>query len=184
MSNFDNLNLKNQLCFALYSATHAVTRSYREHLSEIGLTYPQYLIMLVLWQEQNLPVAILASKLNREAHTLIPMLRRLQLAGFITLQHHSEDDPSLAVCLTQRGMSIQQQTSEIQQQVSCETGLSELEYNELRDKLEHMLSTFKLNLARKNAKAANALSPHLKQANSTRHAHIKAFYTTKHRDSD
>jgi DNA-binding MarR family transcriptional regulator len=68
------LYLNNQLCFALYSATHAVTQSYREHLSEISLTYQQYLVMLVLWQHQNQNTKELAEKLDLNASTLSPIL--------------------------------------------------------------------------------------------------------------
>ncbi len=184
MDQFENLFLNNQLCFALYSATHAVTRSYRKHLSEVGLTYPQYLVMLVLWQHQNQSSTDLALKLNLETHTLIPMLKRLEQASLIICEQDTEGKTGLNISLTERGKQIQQQTSQIQQQVSCETGLTDLEYTELRDKLENMLSTFKLNLARRKAKAVSALSPDLKQANSTRHTHVKALYTAKHGDSD
>lgn len=184
MSNFENLYLNNQLCFALYSATHAVTRSYREHLSEIGLTYPQYLIMLVLWQYQNQTIVDLAKKLHREAHALMPMLKRLEQAGFIRLAHDSQDQTSINVLLTERGKQIHEQTSLIQQEVSCETGLTELEYKELRDKLENMLSNFQLTLQLRKAEASSALSSNLKQTNTARHTHVKAFYTAKHGDSD
>lgn len=151
MSDFQNLYLNNQLCFALYSATHAVTRGYREHLSEIGLTYPQYLVMLVLWQHQNQHVKELADKLDLDSSTLTPILKRLENAGLITRARDNKNERTVVVSLTARGSEIQAQTSRIQQQVSCETGLTELEYIELREKLTHMLDNFKIKVQRTDA---------------------------------
>lgn len=151
MDNFQNLYLNNQLCFALYSATHAVTRSYREHLSGVGLTYPQYLIMLVLWQHQTQNTKELAEKLGLNTSTLTPILKRLDDAGLITRQRDNKNERTTVVSLTIRGSEIQAQTSQIQQYVSCETGLTELEYIELREKLTHMLDNFKIHVQRPDA---------------------------------
>lgn len=152
MNSFENLHLNNQLCFALYSATHAVTRSYREHLSEVGLTYPQYLVMLVLWQRQNQNVKDLAEKLNLELSALTPLLQRLEKAGLITRERNNQDEQNnIVVSLTVLGSEIKQKTNQIQQQVSCETGLSELKYIDLRDKLTSMMDNFKTKMQRPDA---------------------------------
>jgi MarR family transcriptional regulator, organic hydroperoxide resistance regulator len=151
VDNFQNLYLNNQLCFALYSATHAVTRSYDEHLSEVGMTYPQYLVMLVLWQHQNQNVNALAHKLGLDSRALTPILKRLELAGLITREPSNQNKRMMVISLTKRGSEIQAQTSRIQQHVSCETGLTQLEYIELKDKLTHMLNNFKLQIQRPDA---------------------------------
>jgi MarR family transcriptional regulator, organic hydroperoxide resistance regulator len=151
MADFENLYLNNQLCFALYSATHAVTRSYREHLSELGLTYPQYLVMLVLWQHQNQHVKELADKLDLDSSTLTPILKRLENAKLITRTRDNNNERTVVISLTTLGSEIQAQTSRIQQQVSCETGLTELEYIDLKEKLAHMLNNFKTKLQRQDA---------------------------------
>ncbi|HSI25615.1 MAG TPA: MarR family winged helix-turn-helix transcriptional regulator [Methylotenera sp.] len=173
MEDFKNLHLSNQLCFALYSATHEVTKSYRKHLSEIGLTYPQYLVMLVLWQYQDQHINNLADRLRFGQSTLIPILNRLESVGFIIRKTECKE----IISLTARGKEIQQQTSQIQQQVSCETGLTEQEYVELRDRLESMLENFKFNLKRKLDAVLPSESP--KQTDPTRRNHVKAFYTAK-----
>jgi MarR family transcriptional regulator, organic hydroperoxide resistance regulator len=151
VDDFKNLYLNNQLCFALYTATHAVTRSYREHLGEVGLTYPQYLVMLVLWQHQNQNTKELAEKLDLNTSSLTPILKSLENAGLITRERGNQNDRRVVVSLTVRGSEIQAQTSQIQQHVSCETGLTELEYIELKEKLTHMLDNFKIHVKRPDA---------------------------------
>ncbi len=179
MEEFKNLHLSNQLCFALYSATHEVSKSYRKNLSEIGLTYPQYLVMLVLWQFKDQYINDLSDRLKFTPSTLVPILNRLESAGFITRKIDAKTGGKEVVLLTARGKKIQQQTSQIQQQVSCETGLTEQEYIELRDRLESMLENFKFNLKRKHSEAANTMSTRPKQTDPARHTHVKAFYTAK-----
>lgn len=183
MEDFKNLHLSNQLCFALYSATHEVTKSYRKHLSEIGLTYPQYLVMLVLWQYQDQHINNLADKLRFGPSTLIPILNRLENVGFIIRKNDDETECKEIISLTSRGKEIQQQTSQIQQQVSCETGLTDQEYVELRDRLESMLENFKFNLKRKLLDAGSP-SAGPKQADSNRRNHVKAFYTANQGNGD
>lgn len=141
MSDFKNLYLNNQLCFALYSATHAVTRAYREHLSKVGLTYPQYLVMLALWEHQNQTVKSLAELLNLDSPTLTPLLKRLEIAGLLNRVRSKEDERIVIISLTPSGQALQDTVSKIQQKVSCETGLSEQEYIELRIKLHHLLNS-------------------------------------------
>ncbi len=141
MSDYKNLRLDQQLCFALYSATHAVTRAYREHLSKIGLTYPQYLVLLVLWQENKQTVKSLANKLNLDSPTLTPLLKRLASAGFLIRERSSIDEREVYISLTDAGNNLKDTVCQIQQSVSCETGLNEFEYFELRNKLHHFLET-------------------------------------------
>ena len=83
MIKYESLKLDNQLCFALYAATHAITRAYHNGLERVGLTYTQYLVMMVLWDKDNLSVGSIAQKLNLDSATLTPMLKRLELAGFL-----------------------------------------------------------------------------------------------------
>ena len=80
MSQFENLKLKNQLCFALYAATNAITRAYRSRLSHIGLTYSQYLVMMVLWEADGPTVKALGKRLLLDSGTLTPLLKRLESA--------------------------------------------------------------------------------------------------------
>jgi len=80
----DNVpRLDDQICFALYSATHAITRRYRRLLEDIGLTYPQYLLMLILWQDGSATVGQIARRLDLGSHAITPLVARLQLAGLV-----------------------------------------------------------------------------------------------------
>lgn len=79
----DGLRLDDQLCFALYAATNAITRSYRPLLGEIGLTYPQYLVMLTLWQDGSAPVGRIAHRLELDSHAVSPLVDRLEAAGLV-----------------------------------------------------------------------------------------------------
>lgn len=151
MSDFKNLTLNNQLCFALYSATHAVTRAYREHLGKIGLTYPQYLVMLALWEHQNQAVKSLAALLNLDSPTLTPLLKRLEAAGFLNRTRSKADERIVIISLTANGLALKEAVHVVQQKVSCETGLSELEYIELRSKLHHLLGSMGVNELKKVA---------------------------------
>ena len=144
MSDYKNLRLDQQLCFALYSATHAVTRAYREYLSKIGLTYPQYLVLLVLWQEDRQTVKSIADKLNLDSPTLTPLLKRLASAGFVSRTRSSADEREVYISLTEAGGNLKDTVCNIQQNVSCETGLNEFEYFELRNKLQHLLETMQI----------------------------------------
>lgn len=144
MSDYNNLRLDQQLCFALYSATHAVTRAYREYLSKIGLTYPQYLVLLVLWQEDRQTVKSIADKLNLDSPTLTPLLKRLASAGFVRRARSSADEREVYISLTEAGENLKDNVCNIQQNVSCETGLNEFEYFELRNKLQHLLETMQI----------------------------------------
>lgn len=141
MSDFKNLTLNNQLCFALYSATHAITRAYREHLSKIGLTYPQYLVMLALWEHQNQTVKSMAELLNLDSPTLTPLLKRLETAGMLNRTRSKQDERIVIISLTPAGAALKDSVSKVQQKVSCETGLTEQEYIELRGKLHHLLTS-------------------------------------------
>ncbi len=104
-----SLQLDNQLCFALYSSSLAMTKLYKPLLAEIGLTYPQYLVMLVLWEQDALMVSALGNKLYLDSGTLTPLLKRLEVAGFISRQRAADDERRVLVTLTPSGQQLQQQ---------------------------------------------------------------------------
>jgi len=100
--------LEDQLCFALYAASRALTARYRPQLDEIGLTYPQYLVMMLLWEEDNQTVGQLGSRLNLDSGTLSPLLKRLTAAGLVTRHRRVEDERSVAIALTDRGRALRE----------------------------------------------------------------------------
>lgn len=135
---FENLRLSQQLCFALYSATHAITRLYKGSLEKVGLTYPQYLVMIVLWEADKVSVKHIAERLDLDSASLTPILKRLEKAGFLGRVRNTHDERALDVSLTQAGRDLQAQVADIQQQVVCKTGLAEGEFNLLKEQLNKL----------------------------------------------
>ena len=103
------LALDDQVCFALYSAFHAVMRTYRGLLSDAGLTYPQYLVMLALWERQPAAVAVgeLGGRLHLDTGTLSPLLKRLEAGGFVSRRRDRDDERRVLVALTADGRALQ-----------------------------------------------------------------------------
>lgn len=143
MTDFDNLKLKNQLCFALYAATNAITRAYQTRLSKVGLTYSQYLVMMVLWEKDGLTVRTLADHLQLDSATITPILKRLESSGYLTRKRNQLDERVVNVFLTAKGCEIQATVAEMQRQVACQTGLSEIEFVGLRSTLHALVDTMR-----------------------------------------
>ncbi|QEA13512.1 MarR family winged helix-turn-helix transcriptional regulator [Comamonas flocculans] len=101
------LQLDNQLCFALYSTSLAVTRLYKPLLDALGLTYPQYLVMLVLWEQDARAVSELGERLFLDSGTLTPLLKRLEAAGLVARQRDARDERRVRVSLTPQGRALQ-----------------------------------------------------------------------------
>ena len=130
----DGLRLDDQLCFALYAATHAITRRYRPLLDEIGLTYPQFLVMLTLWQDGPAPVGRIGRRLELDSHSVTPLIERLEVAGLVS-RRRGIDRRQVVVGATQRGRDLEAAAAEAQAQVACATGLDPLELADLRRRL-------------------------------------------------
>lgn len=139
MSNYTNLLLNNQLCFALYASNNAITRLYSQKLSKLGLTYPQFLVLLVLWETDGISVKLLSKRLNLDSGTVTPILKRLENAKLVSRQRNKSDERSVDVFLTMEGKVLEHEVADIQKKVACETELSETEFVELRDKLHDLL---------------------------------------------
>ncbi len=135
----DGLRLDDQLCFALYAATHAITRRYRPLLDEIGLTYPQYLVMLTLWQDGPAPVGRIAHHLELDSHAVSPLVERLEHAGLVC-RSSGTDRRQVVVALTERGRDLEQVAAAVQNKVACATGLDPDELADLRRRLRALAS--------------------------------------------
>jgi DNA-binding MarR family transcriptional regulator len=119
------LKLDSQLCFALYSASLAMTRLYRELLTELDLTYPQYLVMLVLWERDRLRVSDVGDRLHLDSATLTPLLKRLEQSGLVNRTRSAEDERSVIVTLTEEGRALRSRAAAVPGKVeraSCLTG--------------------------------------------------------------
>ncbi|MBX9832640.1 MAG: MarR family transcriptional regulator [Burkholderiaceae bacterium] len=136
------LRLDNQVCFALYSASLAMTKLYKPLLDRIGLTYPQYLVMLVLWEQDGLTVSELGERLFLDSGTLTPLLKRLEAQGHIVRLRDVQDERRVRITLTAEGRALRNQAEVIPQCVlqSSQCSLPELaaltgQLKNLRDKL-------------------------------------------------
>lgn len=129
------LRLDDQLCFSLYAATNAITRAYRPLLGELGLTYPQYLVMIVLWQNGSSTVGEISQRLGLGQNAITPLLDRLETAGLLARNRSTDDRRVVRIDLTEAGMRLEAETSLAQQTVECQTMLDEDELSDLRDQL-------------------------------------------------
>lgn len=143
-----NLVLDHQLCFAIYSANNSVIRAYKSELKKFGITYTQYLVLLVLWEVKNAPVNYIATRLKLDPGSLSPVLKRMQKSNLISKIRKKEDERSVIVTLTSQAKELEDEVAEIQQKVSCNTGLSASEYESLRDSVKELLE----NLDQENKK--------------------------------
>ena len=143
MSIPDALRLDRQLCFALYAATNAITRAYRAPLAQLGLTYPQYLVLLVLWEpdRDTHTVKGLADALQLDSSTLTPLLKRLEAAGFVSRKRQPGDERVVQIGLTAAGRALRTPVAAVQQDVACRTGMDELEFTEFRGRLHQLVRT-------------------------------------------
>ena len=117
------LNLEDQLCFALYSTSRAITRQYVTLLEDLGVTYPQYLTLLVLWKRDGLLVQEIAAALELEPATTTPLIQRLEKLGLVTRKRSSEDERRVHVFLTAKGSKLYKKAVDIPHGLGCATGL-------------------------------------------------------------
>jgi len=121
--NEDYLVLEKQLCFSLYSASHRLVRSYRTLLEPLDLTYPQYLAMLVLWQQPELNVKELGDKLHLDSGTLTPLLKRLESKALVSRTRSTQDERVVQIRLTEQGKALKVQASHIPMTIFQQSGL-------------------------------------------------------------
>ncbi|MBC3766841.1 MarR family winged helix-turn-helix transcriptional regulator [Neptunicella marina] len=129
------LLLDNQLCFALYSASLAMTQLYKPHLEKLGLTYPQYTILLILWEQDARSLKDIANQLGQKSGSLTPVIKRMEADGLVQRKRGVENDRTLSIELTSKGEALKQQALMVNQCVfeACGTDVAEL--TELKNKL-------------------------------------------------
>ncbi len=130
------LRLADQLCFALYATSHAFTKAYKKLLDPLGLTYPQYLVMLVLWEEDALTVKEIGNRLQLDSGTLTPLLKRLDGAGLVTRTRDPGDERQVRVSLTEVGRSLKSRAETIPLQLGSAIGAPLCDIVALRDQLK------------------------------------------------
>jgi len=132
--------LERQLCFAVYSTAHAFTRAYKPILDKVGLTYPQYLAMLVLWEKSELPVKTIGEKLDLDSGTLSPLLKRLEQNGLIKRTRDLRDERQVLVSLTPKGDAMRGEVDTIMGSIGEAIGCTLEEMTEIRKLLEGLRS--------------------------------------------
>jgi DNA-binding MarR family transcriptional regulator len=130
--------LTDQVCFALYAASRALTGLYRPLLDELGLTYPQYLVLLVLWERGSVPVGELGAALHLDYGTLTPLLKRLEAHGILRRERSASDERSVLITLTEQGVALQDRARSIPPFAGAATGLAPAELDELRSLLRRL----------------------------------------------
>lgn len=135
------LELDNQLCFALYNASRAVVRAYGPLLDELGLTYPQYVTMPVLWEDPGTPVSVgeLGSRLHLDSGTLTPLLKRLEHLGHVTRTRDPHDERRVLIGLTAQGLSLRDRAASIPGRLFPKFGLDLAAAKQLKDQLSRLV---------------------------------------------
>ena len=129
----DPLTLKDFACFAIHSAGHALSRAYKPLLDRLGLTYPQYLVMVALWEEEAVTLNALGERLFLDSSTLTPLLKRLETQGLLHRQRDPANERQLRITLTERGRALRGQAAEVPACMLEASGMTEEELGRLRD---------------------------------------------------
>jgi DNA-binding MarR family transcriptional regulator len=132
--------LGEQLCFALYSTSLAMDKIYRKLLRELGLTYPQYLVMLVLWERDGVSVSQIGERLYLNSATLTPMLKRIEALGWISRRRAPEDERQVIVSLSRAGRELRQKTGDVQGGVLRASGCTLEELVAIKQQLDRLRS--------------------------------------------
>ena len=132
------LSLDRQVCFALYSASLAMTKAYQPLLAPLGLTYPQYLVLLVLWEDDGITVSQLGARLALDSGTLTPLLKRLESQQLVSRQRDPEDERRVRLNLTPKGRALKARATEIPRSMACATGCSLDELTQLAARLRQL----------------------------------------------
>lgn len=134
----DLLQLDQQLCFALYAASRAVTSAYQPLLEPLGLTYPQYLVMMVLWEEDGVPVKRLGQRLHLDSGTLTPLLKRLAGQGLVERRRDDADERVVRIHLTAAGRGLRRRAATVPRELLCRMGLTIPDLVALRTQLARL----------------------------------------------
>lgn len=136
----DALKLSSQVCFPLYAASREITQQYAKYLTPLDLTYPQYLVLLVLWEEKKLSVNAIGEKLYLDSGTLTPLLKRMEAKELLTRTRSAQDERTVLISLTEKGKKLQTKAKKIPIQLKEETPLSEEELETLKTLVNKLLN--------------------------------------------
>ena len=136
---YDLLRLDNQLCFALYAATRAISKTYRQRLGPMGLTYPQYLVLIVLWEQDGIVISEIGDKLMLDSGTLTPLIKRLEGMKIVRRERGTEDERQVRVWLSSKGRDLRDMALDARRFVACRLDMTEREILALRTDLMSLI---------------------------------------------
>ena len=143
----EELQLDNQICFRLYTAARLVTQAYTPMLNELGITYPQYLVLMVLWEKDNQPVNDIAHRLLLETNTVTPLLQRMEKLGIVSRKKGEQDKRQQIVSLTEKGKAMEEQAFNSipsgMDEIFSECPLKPKDYPRLEQELDSIIDTLK-----------------------------------------
>ena len=139
-ADFNPLALENQLCFPLYAASRELTRCYKPFLDPLGLTYPQYVTMMALWERDGVKVGELGARLHLDSATLTPLLKRLEARGYLQRRRSEEDERAVIVTLTAEGVALRERALEVPRCLASRISLSPEDALQLKQLLERLLA--------------------------------------------
>jgi MarR family transcriptional regulator, organic hydroperoxide resistance regulator len=148
------LRLDRQICFLLYGTSRAVTQLYRPLLAPLGITYPQYLVLLVLWEEGKVSVGRLCERLYLDSGTLTPLLKRLEAAGLVRRQRSTADERVVEIDLTHAGKQLKRSAARVPQALACRVGLSSDEFTRVRHQLARLFEMLRGPVRKEEEKAS------------------------------
>ncbi|KUL17930.1 MAG: transcriptional regulator, marr family protein [Proteiniphilum sp. 51_7] len=143
---YEQLKLENQICFPLYAASRLITRGYQPHLEKLGITYPQYLVLMVLWEEDGITVNDIAAKLILNTNTVTPLLKRMEVMGIISRRRSMADERKVLITLTEKGRKMRDEAAAIPLQLVEElqqVGITAEELMELKQRLDRLMEHLK-----------------------------------------
>ncbi|QBB69792.1 MarR family transcriptional regulator [Pseudolysobacter antarcticus] len=141
-----SLRLENQLCFAIYSASLAMTKLYRPFLLELNLTYPQYVVMMALWQRDAVTVSALGEQVALDSGTLTPMLKRLEALGFISRIRNPQDEREVHIRLTSAGAKLQKAAAVMHDKIACASDCSSTDRKVLTKALQQLRASLQASI--------------------------------------
>ncbi len=136
---FEQLKLENQICFPVYAASRLITRAYQPHLDALGITYPQYLVMMVLWETDGLPVNYIAEKLILNTNTITPLLKRMEQNELLIRKRSAEDERKVIVSLTEKGRILREKAADIPSKLVGDIGSEDIQLEEIASMKQTLL---------------------------------------------
>jgi DNA-binding MarR family transcriptional regulator len=141
---YEQLKLKNQICFPVYAASRLIIREYQPYLDELGITYPQYLVMMVLWENDEIPVNDIAKSLILNTNTITPLLKRMEQMDLIQRERSTADERKVIVRLTDKGRHMEQPACDIPAKLIAGLKSDNMDINEILDLKEKLYKIISL----------------------------------------